>query len=92
MTARKDFERIVNKARREALAVVTGEIKKVLPDGWRFVIAVGWGVLVFNEDGKTVDGFDAIPMPAKVARVVKLAEDFVDVFGAGNEQIEGNPV
>jgi hypothetical protein len=88
VSPRKAFERITAKARAACLAVVTAEIRRHLPQGWRCVLAVGWGVTVFDAAGDIVGGHAHIkPLPARLAKAVALAEEFGDIYGLGNEQV-----
>ncbi|UTC29747.1 hypothetical protein BAJUN_01170 [Bajunvirus bajun] len=88
MSARSGFERVTREARRDCLAIVTAEVKKNLPEGWRVVLAVGWGISTFDASG-TITGEDEKRFPKRLKKALALASDFVDIYGPGNEQITG---
>jgi hypothetical protein len=86
--ARNKAAAIYRRARTDAAALVVADVRAALPAGWRCVLAVGWGVTVFDAAGKTVNGaLNPRPMPARLARAVKLAEDFGEWFWLENEDV-----
>jgi hypothetical protein len=93
MGARNRIGAIHRRARAEALALLTADLLAALPPGWRCVLAVGWGVTLLDAEGRPVGaiGHGASPHrpSAKLARAVKLAQDFGEWWWFENEQITG---
>lgn len=94
MSPRAQLDRITARARRDALALVAATLKAATPPGWRIVLAVGWGLTVFDEtgsrvheDGPRYHGDSPHKWSGKLKRAVALAEHFEDTYRFGNEQI-----
>jgi hypothetical protein len=96
--SRRQLDAIAVRASRDLLKVMRADLKAALPTGWRGVLAVGWGVTVFDHDGKMVDeykpkdrggGMSKHPMSAKLKRVVAMCDEFGDRFGLDNSEVRG---
>ena len=90
-TARQEYNALLVRSRRVALAIVEREVQAKLPKGWKLWLAVGWGLTLYDADGKAVVGMHetADHLPRGVRHACLLAADFCDTFGYGNEKIEG---
>ncbi len=90
--ARQEFNRILNKASKEAYKIVQKEVLDVLPKGWTLHFAVGWGLTLYDENSNCIIGKYTDPpanMPKGVRKAVELAADWCDTFGYDNSHIEG---
>lgn len=94
MTRKTSIERsiaeLIEDARMNALARLSREAMTVLPEGWRLIIAVGWGIRLEDEAGKVqaecgLHDSIAPRLPKGVRGLFMAVLDFSDAFGAGNE-------
>lgn len=82
---------IATQARKAALHELSVESKRVLPEGWTLSMMAGWGLVLEDDQGKTVvdtglHGHNGLPRLPKGLRPLMLAMlAFHDTFGPGNE-------
>ena len=98
MSAAK-LDAIIRRARREAFPIVKAQIQAALPEGWDMVLAVGWGVVVRDEEGREVQSYDERMhrkthgmsphrMTAKLGRAKVTAEHLEELFWLENEVVK----
>lgn len=94
--SKRAVQAIASRARRKAVPIVCDDIRRKLPKGWRCVLAVGWGVTVFDAKGRMVrdyvtgaHGASPRKLSKRLAGAIQAAETFGDIFGLGNEEIQG---
>lgn len=85
-STRKVVEGIFGRAYDQAVGLVAKDIQAALPEGWRVVLAVGWGVTVFDAQGRMVK--DArVGLSARLKRALANADWLEETVGLGNERI-----
>lgn len=76
-------------ARANAMKDLTAEAKRILPDGWEIIFAVGWGLRAYkpNEAHIDLDTDDDIPrgLPKGVRALFRASMIYNDLFGGQNE-------
>lgn len=83
MSTKSQVRKIIKNGERQALAVLVKEAKRVLPKGWRLVIAYGWGIHLLDHDG--MDRSETVRLPKGVLDLLRAVEDFYTTFGPGNQ-------
>lgn len=86
----RDIAECIEEARINALARLSRAARAVLPEGWRLIIAVGWGIRLEDGTGKVQAEFGlgdeiAPRLPKGVRGLFMATLDFADAFGTGNE-------
>ena len=82
-------------ARKISLEAVEAEARRVLPDGWTINLAVGWGMVVFDEKRETIMSDDTDPparLPRGVRNLLKATASLMDLFGPENDRITNTGV
>lgn len=84
--ARELEEQYRMRAYDSTLKMLDALAKKLLPDGYEVVHAVGWGATVVDAPaGVSRKDWDAETWPEGVREFVKLLDDIAERQGAGNE-------
>ncbi len=76
-------------ARSFVLKVLIARGRKVIPEGWAIVLAVGWGVTLIDADGtchSTMDDFTACKHD-DLKDLYGDCERFAGLFGVANERL-----
>lgn len=80
----------IKAARRHCFDLLVEEAKKVLPPGWVVHLAVGWGLCVYDQDGRTVMSLEVDPpprLPKGVRPFLRVVADYMHMFGPDNEML-----
>lgn len=90
--SRAAFNAVLCKADRDAYQIVKRAVQETMPKGWEMILAVGWGLTVYDDKRQTVIGtYEDAPsrLPKGFRKACLMAADYVEAFGYANQRIGG---